>query len=286
MKQDSRIEEYELLIDAHIHLHEWFDENVFLESAVRNFDRWSARASNHTERIGFLMFSDARGTDSIGRLMTVSRDQLRPEWSFEETAESCSILARRYSRLALVLVAGRQIETAEGLEILALATSTPIQDGQPFLDTLRAIVATDAIPVIPWGFGKWSFRRGKFLMDFLNTLDLRNQFEDHEIFLGDNAGRTRWLGDPTIFQIARSKGIRFLPGSDPLPFAPHATRAGSFGFLLEGKLDLARPAASLKGMLSSSREQLRPFGQLERLPRFVFNQVAMQFRKRVPAIIK
>jgi len=99
-------------------------------------------------------------------------------------------------------------------------------------------------------------------------------------FLGDGAGRPFFWGTPSHFREAEARGIRILPGTDPLPFPRQMGRAGSYGFLLEGTIDLTRPAEGIKTALLDPSSRLTPFGKAERALPFIRNQIAMQRRKR------
>ncbi len=101
-----------------------------------------------------------------------------------------------------------------------------------------------------------------------------------ELFLGDESSRPFFWGTPRHFGEARARGLRVLPGTDPLPFPHELGRAGSFGFWAHMAIDPARPAASLKAHLRGPAPEVHPFGRLEGPVLFVRNQIAMQLRKR------
>ena len=63
----------------------------------------------------------------------------------------------------MLIVAGRQIVSDEGLEILALACREPIEDGRPASTIVAELSARDALVVLPWGAGKWLGERGRLL---------------------------------------------------------------------------------------------------------------------------
>ncbi len=102
-----------------------------------------------------------------------------------------------------------------------------------------------------------------------------------EIFVGDNGNRLRFSPTPPLFRLAARRGIRDLPGSDPLPFPGEATRVGRYGFAVRGEISRTTPAQDLKIMLESPLS-LDRFGHLESLGRFFRSQSAMQRRKRAP----
>ena len=72
-----------------------------------------------------------------------------------------------------------------------------------------------------------------------------------------------------------------LPGSDPLPLPEHATRAGSYGFVVDGGLDERRPAEVLRRWLRGLSGQPRVFGRPEGLVRFCRDQAMLRLRRPV-----
>jgi hypothetical protein len=135
------------------------------------------------------------------------------------------------------------------------------------------VSAADALPVLPWGFGKWLSRRGALVEE-------RIRFPQHNgLFLGDNGGRPGFRPRPRLFAIAETHGLIVLPGSDPLPLPSQEQRVAGFGFVLEGPIASDRPAESLKARLRALKASPRPYGEAARLVPFVRNQVYMQLRK-------
>jgi hypothetical protein len=83
---------------------------------------------------------------------------------------------------------------------------------------------------------------------------------------------------PAQFRRAEERGIKNLPGSDPLPFPNEARRVGRVGVVLNGSLDLRYPAQDLKRKLLDSSTSFQQFGRREMPLRFVRNQLKMQLR--------
>ena len=261
-----------LLVDAHVHLQNCFRLGPFLDGAVHNF----RSAVNHGGSIGpgYLLLTDMTGQDTFDR---IRGEGPKHGWSFEATEEEESLIALKDGKPALVLVSGRQIACREGIEWLALGTRLCFQDGLPLLESLREIRKVQALPVLPWGFGKWWFGRGRVVKQLI--VNECNSSIPDRIFLGDNGGRISLLGQPSAFAIARREGLRILPGTDPLPFQSHENRAGSYAFLIEGRTDTTVPWRHLRDALTTDRA-LEPLGRLESPFSFVRQQVAMQLRKR------
>jgi hypothetical protein len=270
-----------VLADAHVHIYGCFNLPVFLESAFANFQSQASASEPCTEFDALLCLKETAADNWFHVLHNEARvgrgEHVEDEanWVFEPTRENCSLRASGPDGQHLVLIAGRQIVTAERLEVLALCTSALILDGGTLSQVVSAVREANGLPVIPWGAGKWIGRRGKILADFL-----RSQKPDG-IFLGDNGGRPIFWRYPHHFRLARQKGIRILPGSDPLPFRSERTRAGSFGFAIEGTLDTDRPATHIRALLMDSSVSLSPYGSLEQPYRFFRNQISMQLAKHL-----
>jgi hypothetical protein len=271
--------ESSVLIDAHVHLHDCFPPATFLESARRNFES-AARQQGWPAPLGVLMLTESEGIDWFDRLERLAdgrKEGAVAPWVVARTNDPDALEARCEGR-RLLLVAGRQVVAREGLEVLMLGTRAMVPDGGSLSDLLIEGARLGALRVIPWGAGKWLFGRGRLLRSIIAT-----QRSEDGFFLGDGAGRPVFWSTPNHFPEAARRGIRVLPGTDPLPFPSQAGRAGSFGFRLEGRLDLSRPAVSLKAALRDPASRMTPYGRLERVLPFFRNQVAMQQRKRMRA---
>lgn len=278
-------------MDAHVHLHGCFEVDAFLDAAARNFQAAAAELGLPPSTPGCLLLAEMQGEQAFAHLRgEVGRERSGP-WRFEATGEEGSLIARKPGMPdmpeggPLVLVAGRQVRTREGLEVLALATLENFADGLPFAGTLERVHWSGALPVVPWGFGKWWFERGGLVEGLLQGR------EREAVFLGDNAGRPGLAPRPPLFRLAESHGVPVLPGSDPLPLAEHAGRAGSYGFVLDAGLD-GQPAMLLAAALRQGRQagwRPRAFGHCRGLLDFCRDQSALRLRKRpagVPGLPK
>jgi hypothetical protein len=259
------------LIDAHVHLHDCYPPARFLEHAADNFGR-AAAEQGWSPMPGALLLTESAGVDWFGRLETGAAET--GGWTVEPTAEPEALLARRDGR-RLLLVSGRQVVAREGLEVLLLGTRATAPDRQPIRDVLAEGERLGALRVIPWGAGKWLFGRGRLLDDLIDAARPGDGF-----FLGDGGGRPFFWTGPAHFGRAARRGIRVLPGTDPLPFPDEVSRPGSFGFRLDAPEPPMLSAESIKATLRRPDARLSPYGRLERLGPFVRHQIAMQRRKR------
>jgi hypothetical protein len=113
-------------------------------------------------------------------------------WTLHPTAESTALCLRRPQGPSLLMVRGRQIATREGLEVLAIGCASEIPDGLELEETILASLEADAIVVIPWGFGKWWFERGRHVARLLEGKLAQR------IHLGDNGNRAALGPEPAL----------------------------------------------------------------------------------------
>jgi hypothetical protein len=205
-----------LLIDGHVHIYDCFDLAKFFDSADANF-KFGAALQNHGHDFsGILLLAETFKDNWFNHLADYADGKGLPDgkntgsWMFSRTNENNSLLAKSGDSKNLLLIAGRQIVTSEGLEVLALFTNECFKDGDPIKKLIEDIKNRGGIPVIPWGFGKWMGKRGVVLNRLIESA--KNPY----FYLGDNGNRPLFLTDPAQFKLAQNKNIRNLPGSDPL----------------------------------------------------------------------
>ena len=259
-----------LLVDAHVHFHACFEQDAFLDAALANFRRGAGALGIDGAFLGCLLLAEREGDRWFQRLRNGEEEG---RWSFEPTGEEASLVARRSpGDERLLVVAGRQVRTREGLEVLGLATTEEFPDGLPFEDALARVRWSGAVPVLPWGFGKWWFYRGGLIEALLRRPGPK------WIFLGDNGGRPGTGGTPRLLREARRRGIPVLPGSDPLPLAGHEARAGSSGFVVQEGVDERQPAGALRQWLRGLAVQPPTFGGCQGLAQFCRDQINLRLR--------
>src|SRR5215210_9035225 len=152
-----------ILLDAHVHLHRCFDPGRFLDSARANF-RAAAQRTGRSSSIGCLWLTDPPEERSFRRLSGSGvAGRAMGRWSLSPTGEATSLVALHESGDRIFLLAGRQIASRERFEVLALGTDLDLPSDQGLDQTIAGVRQSGAIAVIPWGFGKWWFGRGRML---------------------------------------------------------------------------------------------------------------------------
>jgi hypothetical protein len=276
-----KAQQIRVFVDAHVHIHDCFDSQYFFDAAAKNFAFHSSRAvaARHhkyvlclTETCGVDRFSElARQADADSTNITTTGSV----WRFRRTGDDRCLIAYHPGFGEINIVAGRQIVTAERLEILAMGSLAKWEDGPAAADIVESVIGSGAIPVLPWGFGKWLGHRRRAVGSLIE------KFGDGSLYLGDNSGRPRMLPDPAEFRVAKGSGMRILPGSDPLPFASECDRAGSFGFYADDVANREGVWTGLCSLLQRGEGNLQNYGSLESSLRFARNQIAMQYVTRV-----
>lgn len=274
-----------IIVDAHVHLYDCFDIELLLDSAFSNFQEEADQPKAGLPFSGVLFLAETKTKDWFHHqcqqaITEPFRGGRAGRWSFQLTKEGLSLFARLSEQKELYIIAGRQIRTAENLEVLALGTIQNFEFGTPLEDLIQKISRSGAIPVIPWGVGKWLGRRGILVKDLLknNNIPL--------FFLGDNGNRPLFWPKPRLFKQAEESGLCVLPGSDPLPFPSEIKSVGRFGFKLFGSIDPEYPFRDIKKLLLNPTAKPQAYGSLESPGRFFWNQVRMKWLKKGRQAIK
>lgn len=286
----SDIEKENILFDGHVHIYDCFTLDVLLDAAQRNFSKAAIGLCLKGKVTGVLLLAETSHDDWFNRVRDKCKNnqQISDEdsyWEFQLTPDSDALLATKRKSgqaklgqaqklvsddIQMYIVAGRQIITAEGLELLALATNHSFEDGLTVTAALDAVRSCDAIPVFPWAVGKWLGRRGKVLASLLPS------DSQGGLFLGDNGGRPLCWKNPSHFKQARALNIAILPGTDLLPFADEAERLGNFGFAVQGTLSKRQPVTDLKKLLRATGVKVQVYGQCSKLWRFLCYQIRLR----------
>ena len=268
-------------LDGHAHLYPSFPLLRYLRATLGNLQEGghaTPRMSTSALSLVVALFDGEqnRSTHPLRRLHRMDQESdsdvaavLAQGWEVRTTDEACSLhVIPPRARLgphrkatdsipptALTFLAGRQLRTAEGFEVLAFPCLDPLPHDRPLTETVERVLQAGALPIIPWGLGKWWLRRGAKLAELL-TSDL-----GAKVLLGDSGNRPRRGSAPHALRLARERGIPVIAGSDPLPLPHQVDRAGSYGSSLQGSLDARRPAEGLRTLLGGLAASPPTFGR-------------------------
>ena len=263
-----------LLIDSHVHIYNCFPIKSFFTNALENF-KVQCLKSGFRNFIGILFLTETKDYNYFSRLKDnhFKRELDELDLKLIKNNEIDSLVYKNRDNNYLVLIAGKQIITLEKLEVLALGTVEKLEYGKNLKESIEYINFLGALPVLPWGVGKWIGTRGKIIKDYIEN-------KRDRIFLGDNSGRPEFWLNPEQFKLVNTKDIIIIRGSDPLPIKSQEKKIGKFGFLINEEIDLDSPSNDLKKILSNLQKKPQNFGKLEGALNFFRHQFLLNFVKR------
>lgn len=264
-----------LLLDAHSHLYSQFPLDIYLQGAWENFNRLPA-ARQAVDWTGCLFVAETAASRVHGRLEQYHAGREGADsggWELVPTAERTSWVARHPEGRELLLILGRQLRAEGGIEVLQVGTlDTVSEPGIDLVETVGKIRSAGGFSVLPWGFGKWTLRRKRFLLECLES------WEPGQLALADSAGRPAIFPDHPVLARARELGFPVLGGTDPFPFSSHARRSGGLATALDVSVGKREPWSELRRKLVELERQPRIVGERDRLPGLVANQIKLVIR--------
>jgi hypothetical protein len=211
---------FRLLLDAHVHVYPFYPLADFLQAALASMPRFApadARVLCLAERRDCHFFQSL-ATDEI---------PLPAGWRIAAFDPDGAVkLRHRPTHRDLWFVAGRQIATAERIEICSLFSDESIPDALPAAETLSRIDAAQAVPLLNWAPGKWLFRRAPLIEKILRTRT------PGTLVVADTALRPTLWPWPRALSLAQKLGHPVWAGSDPLPIPGDHIIPGTYHTLL------------------------------------------------------
>lgn len=276
----GRPENWHILVDGHAHLYPCFDLALFLSAAQRSFQAARGFTEPRDNWAGCLVLMETDMCVPWSKLQESAEKMKRCEgFQMQLTTEPNSVAVKAEDGTRMFLIAGQQIATCDGIEVLALfGRGQKLKEGSDACRTIAAVRANESLPLLPWGFGKWWLRRRHILERVLRKESPRG------LYIGDSAPRPTLLPRSPVFELAERLGVHDLPGTDPLPLRSHGTKAGRLGFALTGPFDERRPAASIQTLLSGAKNQPGKFGVHDPLPRTILSQVLLRVSRGTRAL--
>ena len=238
-----------VIADTHVHLYDRYDMGTALRTLADNLDRLDSEAV----QFGFL--TERRECNFFEAIRNTGPKSLAGQFDVESLAGDGVLTLLKGGTPELVLVAGRQMATAERVEVLALATTAQFEDGQPTADTIRRVLDAGAVPVLSWAAGKWLGGRGRAVKATLQACEPGN------VLLGDSSLRPVGWPEPDLFKYALQNGFGVLAGSDVLPVSGEERYLGKYASSMEMEFDPSRPLASIRAAFRSAGAGIRRTGR-------------------------
>ncbi len=225
------------VIDTHLHIYPFHCAGRALESLFSNLSNaspGSIAVGCLTERFDCHIFQELGSTPPAD---VTDKYTLR-------SSDRCHQFTEKGAGAVGYLLPGQQIITSENLEVLSLNCQNRIKEGLSASETIDQILQSNGIPVVAFGFGKWLGKRGKLVNQLLA------QYDTTELALGDTTMRPYGWCTTKQFRLAKSKGMKILCGSDPLPFIGEEVRPGSYASEVQSDTD--DPVEALHQILQES----------------------------------
>lgn len=269
-----------IYIDGHVHIYPGFDITELLDQAINNLYRTVKKTGDIATSCDFVLIITESYGHNVFKLLDSKTEEKRPQygpWTLSKADDSSCLIAKKDTGETLFLIAGRQLESSDRIELISLFQPIEIEARKlPIQELAQTIASQGGIVLIPWGVGKWTGNRAQILTKFLS---IKQTFF---YLLGDNGNRPFFWPLPGLVNTASAKGISLLSGSDPLPLSGHHKRAGSYGSILVGQnLDQNQPGKSLKKLLHTKHQDLKPFGKPAGLIQFFFDQLSINIGNRI-----
>lgn len=261
------------LIDAHVHLHARAHPGALLSAAERNFRAIASRLGLPQWQ-GVLLLAEMANQHWFEDIAAGATTAGLEHWTLKQPESGQPVITLENGVSRLTVVAGRQIVTAERIEVLALGTRASLPDGEPLEPTIARAHDAGALVVLPWGVGKWLGQRGRLVANALLNRQGR------PVLAGDNGGRPSLWPEPPVFTLLRSRGLPVLPGTDPLPIPGEEEQVGRYGFWIAERLPASFDGRTLEDILvKGGTDAVHPFGRRETIWRFFRNQLALRINK-------
>lgn len=260
-----------ILIDTHSHFHNKFEADIFFNCAWNNFarvfmDKGSDKNPGNGVFILLLLFQS--GVNISKRLTEILINS--HEWQIQgETGDSFFKLESNQGKV-LFIAGGYQLISREKIELLQLFPVEFASENIPAAEMADSLIKNDQIVIIPWGFGKWTGKRGKIV---------KKIFENKQVLAADTLNRGTLWPYPKLLKFAQARNHNILIGTDPLPLKSEVHKTGLSGIYLFDEFDFENPAAYLKKIFKKKPPVYKIYSKNISMFRFIFVQVYMQIRK-------
>ncbi len=228
--------------DTHVHVYPCHEPGGMIAHAIQCLDNHAGDVPH----VNVLCLSERRDCRWFAELCADGGESMLGGYSIRPAASPHALIVSEGDVPRLYVLAGRQVVTAEGVEMLSLACGADVAEGAPAEQTVQAILSAGGVPVVGWAPGKWLFSRGRVVRALIDGA------KRDELLIGDTVMRPQGTPEPSLMARARSKGLSVIAGSDPLPMGGEDQYVGTYCSLFDGEFDPQKPAESVRRALTSS----------------------------------
>jgi hypothetical protein len=271
------MQEQFFLADGHIHIYPAYDINSFLSHALQNLRDLGQQEFGGQDVLYYLLLVERADCHFFQRIEQSHNGHKLDEFVIQKHREELClhVLDKHTLETRLYLVAGRQINSKEGLEICSIGSPITVQDNRENATKLVELIEdSGGVPTLNWAPGKWMFGRKTPVLDTINSSTPLS------LFIGDTSMRPTFWPTPGLMKYAAQQGFRSIAGSDPLPFRGEEKQAGTFAFYVKGDFNPARPGMSLIYALKEGQNAPHILGRRRGFFNFIRSQTKIMIEKR------
>lgn len=267
-----------LVIDGHVHIYPFFDIIEAIQHGINNLQNGARQCLSirgELEFIPVLLLTERYDCSFFQQVRQGTVELSNSVLRLISGEDNEAVFVLQGGKPILYILAGRQIVTKEGLEVLCLASTHFIEDRKwPAGDVIKSINDHGGVAAINWAPGKWFFKRGQVVRKSLE------QHSPESLLICDTALRTNLWPRPELMKTAEKKGFKIIAGSDPLPFHGEERYVGSYGFAVEGHVDLSKISESVCSILRNRDAKMTCIGRRNSLLTFILRQWKIMNLKR------
>lgn len=259
-----------IVFDGHVHVYPTGKLSTALKALFANLARCATPAGPPPVLMGLL----ADSADCRAYRHRIGQPRLKQvdEFILQPADEAGAMLVRDEDRVLGYVLAGRQVVTAEHLQVLGLTADLDVADGLSLAQTLAVIRGGGGVPVLTWAPGAWAGERGRLVRQAIEKA------APTDFLLGETSLRPRGWPEPALLKLGRSRGFRMIRGTDILPFAGDERRLGIDATAVRGPWDPVHPVTSLRHLLTTAMYPLAPTGRRLSLPGFAIRWTRQMIR--------
>ena len=243
-----------LMIDGHVHIYQQYDWAGAVQALIDHLSASLPPGAPRQNAILIGLLAESKACRFFNEVIERRSPLTKGSLQVEAGPDADSLIIREAGIIKGYLIAGRQLVTAENLEVLALGMNTSISSGLPLAETIKSITGKGAIPVLSWSPGKWFFHRGKLVNSLIHSHSAGS------FMIGDIGLRPTLWPLPRLMKVAAQQGFKIIGGSDSLPLAGEERWIGHSGFQVVGAFNPQQPAASVRDILINPASAFIPAG--------------------------
>lgn len=265
-----------LILDGHVHLYPEYNLQSAFKIGIENMKSAlrKSKLNSSTQPITVWLLTERWDCHFFRQISESAKKFSSNGLTIQPSPEKEAILFQENGRISHLILAGRQLVSNDGLEVLSLATDLFVEDRKFSTgELIQKVNESGGVPVLNWAPGKWFFNRGKIVRE-----QIQNS-KTNTFVVGDNPLRCTLWPTPQIMKEATNKGFKLIAGSDPLPFVGEENNIGTYCFATHAPFDMKKPVASIRQILRQKEFSADIIGKRNGLFTFFSRETRIMLKK-------